>query len=102
MFSLLGVFRFAQIATIVIAITAVWSYSQRLADVQAELSGTQRQLDLIKSRDESYKRMIARRDAAIDASTCKQKIRWWVSHPDDIPVPFDPFNQLKPQNERTP
>ena len=42
----------------------------------------------------SYKRMIDRRDAAIDASKCKPQLKEWVAHPENIPQPFDPFHQL--------
>lgn len=50
---------------------------------------------LITSRVASYKTLLARRDAAITASACKAQIERWVKNPDEIPTPFDPFNQLK-------
>lgn len=63
-----------------------------------EVIRLQKEVDLNTGRNDSYRRMIDRRDAAIEASQCKDKIQYWVKHPDEIPKPFNPFNQLDPQN----
>lgn len=54
-----------------------------------------RKIEQLESRVASYQRMVERRDKAIEASKCKDTIKTWIRKPDDIPVPFDPFNQLK-------
>lgn len=37
---------------------------------------------------------IERRDRAISNSKCKVDIENWIRHPELMPEPFDPFNQL--------
>lgn len=64
-------------------------------DQATQIANYEHDVALKDARLVSYKRMIDRRDAAIAASTCKAKITYWVSHPDDLPKPFDPFNQLQ-------
>lgn len=49
---------------------------------------------LITSRIASYKTLLARRDAAIEASKCRAQLKHWLKNPDEIPTKFDPFNQL--------
>lgn len=57
-----------------------------------KIAEMQREANLNEGRLASYKRMIDRRDAAINASQCKAQIEFWVKNPDDVPKPFDPFN----------
>lgn len=76
----------------------LWSWgSAWLGDYRElveQLAAVRREKSLDDGRIASYRRMIDRRDAAIDASRCKAQIKEWVSHPENLPVPFDPFNQL--------
>ncbi len=60
----------------------------------------QREVDKRDGRLASYLRMIERRDAAIKASKCAPQIDKWVRNPEEIPKPFEPFNQLTPPNLR--
>lgn len=64
------------------------------ADMATQIANYEHDAALKDARLTSYKRMIDRRDAAIDASECKAQIRKWVSNPDSLPKPFAPFNQL--------
>lgn len=57
-----------------------------------KLSELTHQNDLMEKRLTSYKRMIDRRDAAIEASVCKVRIKYLISHPDEIPAKFAPFD----------
>lgn len=61
----------------------------------SEITTCQRDKALVESRVKSYQTLIARRDAAIEASKCKVQLQDWVKNPDKIPTKFDPFNQLK-------
>ena len=49
----------------------------------------------LEARVNSYQTLMARRDAAIEASQCRVQIQHWVKNPDEIPTKFDPFNQLR-------
>jgi hypothetical protein len=68
----------------------------QLALKSAQLANCQRDGALKDARERSFRRMIERRDAAINASQCKAKINYWVRNPDEIPKPFNPHEQLKP------
>ena len=59
----------------------------------AKIERLERDKKLIESRVASYQTLLARRDAAIDASRCKDTIRDMVKNPDKIPTPWDPFNR---------
>lgn len=100
MIGITSIFRIGVIVALLIVVSSAWSYASKLADVQQELDRVNHELALQRGRDESYKRMIDRRDAAIGASKCKDQITHWVRNPDEIPQPFDPFNQLVPPNLR--
>lgn len=80
---------------IMIAIVTVgWSLVTNLRDQQDVIAELRRKADLTDSREASYVRRIERRDAAIAASACKAQIERWVRNPDEVPQPFNPFNQL--------
>lgn len=52
-----------------------------------------RDKELIESRVASYKALLARRDAAIEASKCAPQIKAWIKDPEAIPgFKKDPFN----------
>jgi hypothetical protein len=57
-------------------------------------------LQIAQGKLDSYKRMVDRRDAAVKASKCKTQITYWITHPDEIPKEFRPFDQLTPPNLR--
>lgn len=63
-------------------------------EMPKQIQQLKRDKALILSRVGSYQTLLARRDAAIEASQCKVQIQKWIKDPDTIPTPFDPFNQL--------
>lgn len=77
----------------------VWGNVQSVIDRYTDMSGKiatlERNNKLLTSRLDSYNLRISRRDEAIAASQCKEKIQYWLRHPDEIPKPFDPFGQLR-------
>lgn len=83
-----------------IVVFLAWSALSAIVTKNTELAGQvvtlQHTIDLNAGREASFRRMIDRRDAAIDAApgTCKTMIRNWITHPDDVPKPFNPFQQL--------
>lgn len=81
-------------AVVLFAVTLAWSIPNKIDNLSTELAQLKHDSELIQSRADAYQRGNERRDAAIAASTCSQQIEYWVSHPDDIPKPFDPFSQL--------
>ena len=62
-------------------------------EMAAKIEKLERDNKLIESRVASYKTLLARRDAAIEANTCKDRIQYMIKHPDEIPTKWDPFNQ---------
>lgn len=60
-------------------------------DMSAKIERLEHAAKLTDGKLASYQRMIARRDAAIDASNCKAQIDYWVRNPDDVPGKFEPF-----------
>lgn len=60
-------------------------------DMSVKIERLEHAAELVDRRTDSYKRMIDRRDAAIEASACKAQIKIWLRNPDDIPKPFQPF-----------
>lgn len=83
-----------------IALAAWFAYGWGLevisnyGEMAAKIQKLERDKVLIESRVASYKTLMARRDAAIEASQCKTQIERWVKNPDEIPTKWDPFNQL--------
>lgn len=71
--------------------TFAWSMMDSYRDAIAE--NVKLKADIVKfdGRLASYKRMWERRQAAIDASQCKDQINRWVRNPDSIPKKFEPF-----------
>ncbi len=72
-----------------------WGTVQSVIDRYSEMGGKiatlERNNKLLTSRLDSYNLRISRRDEAIAASQCKDKIQYWLRHPDEIPKPFNPF-----------
>jgi hypothetical protein len=64
---------------------------QNYSDMAMQIERLERDKKLIDSRVESYKTLLARRDAAIAASTCKAKIEYLIKNPDKIPSTKSPF-----------
>jgi len=97
MFGLSSIWTMIQLGVVAIALTAVWSYSSSLAGVQEQLDDTRHKLALVEARERANKNMIERRNEAIDASACKAKIRYWLTHPSEIPTEFPkPLQQNLP------
>lgn len=58
----------------------------------AKIERLERDKNLIESRVASYQTLLARRDAAIEASKCKVQIKGWIKDPDTLPgFKTDPF-----------
>ena len=79
---------------LVAAGTFGWSWVDTYQKNLVALTQCEHSSMLFKQREASYKQRIERRDDAINASQCKAQINHWVRNPDEIPKPFDPFNQL--------
>ncbi len=80
------------IGIIVVAVaTFAWSMVDTFKTTLQENVTLKAQIKVYDGRLASYKRMIDRRQAAIDASKCKDQINRWVRNPDDIPQKFEPF-----------
>jgi len=84
----------APLALLFFAYTFGTSYVTQFSQLSSQVANLKRDLALRDGREASFRRMIDRRDAAIDASKCKVEIRKWVNNPDTIPRAFNPFNQL--------
>lgn len=82
-----------------IALWFVYGWGSQIITNYTEMPKRIQQLErdkaLIESRVKSYQTLMARRDAAIEASKCKEQIQYWVKNPDEMPTKFDPFNQLR-------
>lgn len=61
-------------------------------NMAAKIERLERDKRNVESRVASYQTLLARRDAAIEASACKVVIQDWVKNPDKIPTKWDPFN----------
>lgn len=97
----LGIFGWIRLAGLLgvgFAGLLTWSSVKDVIRNYSAMSATIERLEhdkaLLESRLTSYNLRIERRDAAIDASRCKEQIKRWVTHPDETPKPFNPFNQL--------
>lgn len=82
-----------------IAVWFLYGWGHQVIENYTEMPKTIERLGrdkaLLESRVKSYQTLMARRDAAIEASQCKAQIQHWVKNPDEIPTKFDPFNQLR-------
>jgi hypothetical protein len=63
-----------------------------LRDLSAKATQQEKTISLMEGRLESYKRMVDRRDDAINNSKCAEQIKDWVRNPDKLPPPFRPFD----------
>jgi len=98
---MLGIFTWLRLGGLAVGAIALWfAYGWGVEvigsyrSMASEIALLKRDKALIESRVASYKTLMARRDAAIEASKCKAQIQYWVKNPDEIPTKFDPFNQL--------
>lgn len=71
-----------------------WNFVTKYQQMSGQIVSLQHDKDLYAGREASFRRMLDRRDAAINASKCKTQIQDWVKNPDSIPKAFNPFNQL--------
>lgn len=99
---MLGIFtyvRLAGLAAIAVAAWFIYGWGSEVIgnyrSMASEITTLKRDKALIESRVASYQTLMARRDAAITASKCKDQIQRWLKNPDEIPTKFDPFNQLR-------
>lgn len=60
--------------------------------MSAKIALLERDKLLITSRVDSYKTLLARRDAAIAGSKCVRQIEGFLKNPDTIPKKLTPFN----------
>lgn len=98
---MLGILSYVRLAGLAAAAIALWfAYGWgsevigNYRSMASEITTLKRDKALIESRVKSYQTLMARRDAAITASRCKDQIERWLKNPDEIPTPFDPFHQL--------
>lgn len=61
-------------------------------EMAAKIERLERDKALIESRVESYKTLLARRDAAIAASRCEEQIKKFIKDPSLIFDPKKPFS----------
>lgn len=94
-FTYLKIVFYGGIASVLVyAAVLAWSTASNIADLSKQLTEAQHELALRDARETSMQRMLDRRDAAIGASKCTDQIKYWLTHPDEIPKPFQPFCQL--------
>ena len=91
-------FKLAGLAGLGIVVWFAYGTVQSVIDRYSNMASQNESLShtnsLLTSRLASYNLRIERRDEAIQASKCAVQIDHWVHHPDEIPKPFSPFNQL--------
>lgn len=99
---MLGMFTYVRLIGLVGMGLAVWflyGWGHQVIANYTEMPKTIQRLErdkaLLESRVTSYQTLMARRDAAIEASKCKAQIQHWIKNPDEMPTKFDPFNQLR-------
>lgn len=97
-----GIFSTVKLVGLVGAGIAVWflygwghQVIENYTEMPKKIERLERDKKLIESRVASYQTLMARRDAAIEASNCKATIQNWIKNPDAMPTKFDPFNQLR-------
>lgn len=99
MFGALTTIRLVGIGAAALAIWFAYGWGSQIIENYTEMPKKIERLErdnaLIESRVQSYKTLMARRDAAIEASKCKDTIQGWIKNPDTMPTKFDPFNQLR-------
>lgn len=100
MFGLGGIFYGGIAAIFLFAATLAYSIPEKINTLSNDLAQSRHEQNLLRARAEALQRGNDRRDAAIKASKCAKEIQYWVRHPDDIPKPYDPFNQLGPPGLR--
>jgi hypothetical protein len=98
MFGLGSIFYGGISAVILFAVTLAYSIPAKINSLSTDLADSRHQQNLLRARAEALQRGNDRRDAAIKASKCAKEIQYWVRHPDEIPKPYNPFNQLGPRS----
>lgn len=94
MFGLNTIFYGGLVAVLIYLGTLAYSFPHTIEDLSAANASLRRDLALRDSREASLRRLIQRRDDAIEASKCKTQIKKWLKNPDLIPKKFCPFGQL--------
>ena len=77
---------------VLLAVYGGFSYTtsaNKIATQAAELATLSRSYALLQSRVNSYQTLLARRDAAIEASKCKATIQSWIKDPSKLPKKVD-------------
>ena len=99
MFGALTTIRLVMLAGSALAVWFAYGWGSQIitnyTEMPKKIERLERDKRLIESRVASYRTLMARRDAAIEASNCKDVIKGWVKNPDTMPTKFDPFNQLR-------
>jgi hypothetical protein len=82
-------------ALVGVALWFVYGWGSQVVENYGAMAKTIQRLErdkaLIESRVDSYKTLLARRDAAIAASNCKAKIEYYVKNPEKLPQKSNPF-----------
>lgn len=77
-----------------VAYFVVSGMSYDIGQKATQISELKRTVDKLEARALAEAGRIDRRDKAIAQSKCADTIQDWIKHPEKIPEPFDPFNQL--------
>jgi hypothetical protein len=90
-----GTLQLSALAAVGIVLYFVYGWGmtiiQNYSDMAMKIERLERDKNLIESRVASYQTLLARRDAAIEASKCKEQIQRWIKNPDTIPGFRNPF-----------
>jgi hypothetical protein len=78
---------------VIYAGSAGYQVVQNYTNLSGQIEKLQDEKRLWEGRENSHKRMIERRDAAIEASKCSVVIKEWIRKPDSIPEKFAPFKE---------
>jgi hypothetical protein len=80
---------------VIYAGTAGYQVVENYTQLSGQIQKLQDEKRLWEGRENSHKRMIDRRDAAIEASKCAVVIKEWIRKPESIPEKFDPFKDRR-------
>lgn len=74
-------------------ISSGWNIVNTYSTTVSEKVRLERELARANGTLESYRRMVVRRDDAINQSKCKAQITAWIKDPSTLPAPFKPFGE---------
>jgi hypothetical protein len=80
---------------VIYASTAGYQVVQNYTQLSGQIAELKDEKRLWEGRENAHRRMIERRDAAIEASKCSVVIKEWIRKPDSIPEKFEPFKDRR-------